>query len=387
MARANTTSSAQSTATIGFEAKLWLTADKLRNNMDAAEYKHVVLGLIFLKYISDTFEEHRAGVRMKAEGGMMKAALPIPTSSFSLHTWPDAMVAIERDNPLGSRIAEVRNGSSLFTGDASVRPQLEKLLNEWGDRGKADSEGDEDEEGEADTPKKSLSDKKKKKLLSEAAWKRDAMLLDVAHQLRKALGDDLYEDHNVFLEKAEAALKKLDLKPSASELKLIVNAVSWRVEDAPRVLKKIHKPGKSGSATSIKPDPLRGLFELPSTSGRGAGGEGAPRIVEFEPDSELRDFEQIPFSEAPPSGLPGGLPSEASAKEGIEAFIRREVLPYTPDAWLVEADTKIGYEVSFTRHFYQPPQLRTLAQISADILALEQETEGLLHEITKGVTA
>ena len=51
---------ASSTATIGFEAKLWLTADKLRNNMDAAEYKHVVLGLIFLKYISDTFEEHRA---------------------------------------------------------------------------------------------------------------------------------------------------------------------------------------------------------------------------------------------------------------------------------------------------------------------------------------
>lgn len=48
-----------STATIGFEAKLWLAADKLRNNMDAAEYKHVVLGLIFLKYISDTFEEHR----------------------------------------------------------------------------------------------------------------------------------------------------------------------------------------------------------------------------------------------------------------------------------------------------------------------------------------
>ena len=49
-----------STATIGFEAKLWLAADKLRNNMDAAEYKHVVLGLIFLKYISDAFEEMRA---------------------------------------------------------------------------------------------------------------------------------------------------------------------------------------------------------------------------------------------------------------------------------------------------------------------------------------
>ncbi len=47
-------------ANIGFEAKLWLAADKLRSNMDASEYKHVVLGLIFLKYISDTFDEHHA---------------------------------------------------------------------------------------------------------------------------------------------------------------------------------------------------------------------------------------------------------------------------------------------------------------------------------------
>ncbi|MEY2538038.1 MAG: type restriction enzyme protein, partial [Verrucomicrobiota bacterium] len=51
---------ANSSANIGFEAKLWQAADKLRSNMDAAEYKHVVLGLIFLKYISDSFEEHHA---------------------------------------------------------------------------------------------------------------------------------------------------------------------------------------------------------------------------------------------------------------------------------------------------------------------------------------
>jgi hypothetical protein len=59
MARSRSTS-INSSANIGFEAKLWLAADKLRSNMDAAEYKHVVLGLIFLKYISDTFEEHPA---------------------------------------------------------------------------------------------------------------------------------------------------------------------------------------------------------------------------------------------------------------------------------------------------------------------------------------
>src|SRR5881398_1820365 len=68
MARAKSSApTSQSTATIGFEAKLWLAADKLRNNMDAAEYKHVVLGLIFLKYISDTFEEHHARL-VKGEG-------------------------------------------------------------------------------------------------------------------------------------------------------------------------------------------------------------------------------------------------------------------------------------------------------------------------------
>jgi type I restriction enzyme M protein len=53
-------SSSNNSANVGFEAKLWLAADKLRSNMDAPEYKHVVLGLIFLKYISDAFEQHHS---------------------------------------------------------------------------------------------------------------------------------------------------------------------------------------------------------------------------------------------------------------------------------------------------------------------------------------
>ena len=96
--------------------------------------------------------------------------------------------------------------------------------------------------------------------------------------------------------------------------------------------------------------------------------DGQTCVVEYEPDSELRDYEQISLLE----------------NGGIETFIKREVLPYTPDAWIVEGDTKIGYEVSFTKHFYKPPQLRSLSEISADILKLEQEAGGLLTEITKG---
>ena len=66
---------------------------------------------------------------------------------------------------------------------------------------------------------------------------------------------------------------------------------------------------------------------------------------------------------------------------GVPAFLRREVLPYAPDAWYVPESVKTGYEISFTRYFYRPQPLRPLEQIRADILALDRETEGLLAEI------
>ena len=123
-----------------------------------------------------------------------------------------------------------------------------------------------------------------------------------------------------------------------------------RSKTAPPVVKKIHKGG-------IKADPLRGLFQVML--------EGRPAVVEYEPDTDLRDTEQIPLTE----------------EGGIEAFLRREALPYTPDAWYAPDSVKIGYEVSFTRHFYKPQPLRPLDEIRADIMKLEQETEGLLGEI------
>ena len=66
---------------------------------------------------------------------------------------------------------------------------------------------------------------------------------------------------------------------------------------------------------------------------------------------------------------------------GVEAFLRREVLPYAADAWYVPDSVKTGYEISFTRYFYKPKPMRTLEEIRADILAVEKETEGLLGDI------
>ena len=68
----------------------------------------------------------------------------------------------------------------------------------------------------------------------------------------------------------------------------------------------------------------------------------------------------------------------------IEAFLRREVLPYAPDAWYKPDSVKIGYEISFNRWFYKHKKLRSLDEIRADLLAVEKEAKGLLEEILGG---
>jgi type I restriction enzyme M protein len=152
----------------------------------------------------------------------------------------------------------------------------------------------------------------------------------------------------------ERPLKLKDIEPdkvySSKEIKEIV-ATGKVDEDGIPIIKKIHKQGN--------PDPLHGLFE------RVIGGKMV--LVEYESDPSLRDTEQIPLLE----------------DGGIEAFFQREVLPYTKGAWIDDTKTQIGYEISFTRHFYKPVQMRTLDEIIADIKKIEAETDGLLNEIIK----
>jgi len=245
-------------------------------------------------------------------------------------------------------------GDALFDNFSSVRKQIEQTLRDWGGNGDEDSDGDED----GNTPKRAaIPEKKRKKLLKADTWKRDKKLYDAARALRDELGEDVFTDHNIFRDVVSDALKKLGIKLSAGEQKIILNATSWRVEDAPPVIKKAHKPGKA------EVDPLHGLYANP---------EGDPGLVlEYESDSELRDSEQVPLLE----------------EGGIEAFFRREVLPHVPDAWIDKSATKLGYEISFTRHFFKPPEMRPLEEIKADLLALQEEGEHLLEEIVGGQPA
>jgi type I restriction enzyme M protein len=281
----------------------------------------------------------------------------------------------------GSRIAEVHNGSSLFTGDAgqgesNIRRWI--IENDWLEAIVALPLNMFYNTGIATyiwilSNRKPVHRQGKVQLIDATQWFKP---------LRKNLGkkncelspEDIQKIADTFLAFKESEQSKifpnqafgyckvtverpLRLKGIDSarvytpkELKALKKSAE-RDESAPPVLKKIHKPGKESS------DPLHGLFE--------ANIAGKKCVVEYEPDSDLRDTEQIPLLE----------------DGGIEAFIRREVLPYAKDAWIDKSATRVGYEISFTRYFYKPQPLRSLEEIRADILIVEKETEGLLETI------
>ena len=287
---------------------------------------------------------------------------------------------MKHGTPLGSRLAEVHNGSSLFTGDAgqgesNIRRWI--IENDWLEALVALPLNMFYNTGIA-TYIWVLTNRK------PAHRRGKVQLIDATHwctPLRKNLGKkncelsdaDITRICDTFLAFEETAQSKIfpnaafgywkvtverplrltgidpDRAYAAKEIK-VLKETAEQAESAPPVIKKIHRRGAD-------PNPLIGLFE--------AIIEGKRCTVEHEPDSDLRDTEQVPLLE----------------EGGVEAFLRREVLPHAADAWYVPDSVKTGYEISFTRYFYTPPPLRTLAEIRADILALEQETEGLLSEI------
>ena len=180
---------------------------------------------------------------------------------------------------------------------------------------------------------------------------KEEPLANLARRVAETLGAGPHLDFNAFMNTCDADADKHGVKLTAKRKKLLQNELCDTREDAAPVLKKVHKPGKA------TPDSIHGLFEAE------VGAKTC--VVEYEPDTALRDSEQVPLLE----------------EGGIEAFFRREVLPYTSDAWIDPGKTLVGYEISFTRHFYRPAPMRTLDEIKTDIYDLEQETEGLLEQI------
>ena len=184
---------------------------------------------------------------------------------------------------------------------------------------------------------------------------REVPLANGVDRVAEKLGPGPHYSFNAFLVAVQSDARNHGVKLTAKRKKLLQGSLAHRNDRSDPVIKRRYKPGKA------KPDPLHGLYEIRDA--------GKPSVVAYEADPKLRDTEQVPLLE----------------EGGIEAFLRREVLPFAPDAWYVPASVKVGYEISFTRYFYKPQPLRTLDEIRADILSTQEEAEGLLDAILKGI--
>ena len=207
-----------------------------------------------------------------------------------------------------------------------------------------------------------LSAKNTKALFDLSTWAYQKVLLEVAQLLLKSIGQELFMDFNRFEEKVDACLKSNKIKLSASEKNQLLGAVSWYDEKAERVNKKVHKlNGKKLdellAELSCKREDLPDFGYWPSQ----VKGE----YLEYESESDLRDTENVPL------------------KENIHAYFRREVRPHVDEAWINLDQTKIGYEISFNKYFYQHKPLRSLEEVTSDILSLEAETDGLLKKLVR----
>ena len=345
---------------------------------------------------------------------------------------------MKHDTPMGSRIAEVHNGSSLFTGDAgqgesNIRRWI--IENDWLEAivalplnmfyntgiatyvwvltnrkaahrqgyvqlidatrwhtplrrnlGSKNCELAEEDINRICDAFLSFKDTEQSKIFPNEAfgyWKvtverplrlnvdlsperrrsfRDACrnakeepLANLVDRVGADLGPGPHRDFNRFMSAVAVDAGAHGVRLTAKRKTLLKTSLASRDETAEPAIKSVHRKG------TAEPDELRGLY--PATI------DGKPAVVEYEPDPQLRDTEQVPLLH----------------EGGIDAFLRNEVLPYAPDAWYVPGSVKVGYEISFNRHFYQPQSLRPLEEIRADIMALERETDGLLVEIVGGI--
>ena len=299
---------------------------------------------------------------------------------------------IKQHTPLGSRIAEVHNGSSIFTGDAgSGESEARRYMieNDLVEAIIALPENMFYNTGIGTfiwilTNKKEERRKGKIQLINATA---------MSSPLRKNMGEKKYELTpeiraeilRIFLEMEESDVSMIfdteefaywsitveqplrlrvypdreipqDIFKRKGELEAVREAIAGASADVP-----LDDWVGFANATGLKKAVLKKI--RPFITEKDATAQPIPG----EADADLRDTEMVPFS----------------YDGGIEAFFENEVLPYSPDAFIDEKKTTIGYEVSFTKYFYKPVELRDLSSILTDLSILEEEAKGMMVEITE----
>lgn len=329
------------------------------------------------------------------EDGTQLSMIP-RTSDGQLLFLLNNVAKMKHDTPLGSRIAEVHNGSSIFTGDAgSGESNARRYLIE-----------NDLVEAIIALPESMfyntgigtfiwvLSNKK------EERRKGKIQLIDATamkHVLKSNLGkknceftpEIRKEIMRIFMEMEQSDISmifdnedfgywnvtverplRLRILPNAK----IPSDVFKKTDEQLLVEQAVEKAMKHADLdnwtafakeTKLKKAQLNKIRSFITVK------DSSAKPVFGETDTDLRDTENIPFS----------------YEGGIEGFIQNEVIPFAPDAYIDEKKTQIGYEISFTKYFYKPNKMRSIENITADLERLENEADGMLKDILGGVHA
>ena len=327
------------------------------------------------------------------EGGEQLTMLP-RTSDGQLLFLLNNVSKMKTDTPLGSRIAEVHNGSSIFTGDAGSgesnarRYMIENDLveaiiavpeNMFYNTGigtfiwvlsnkKEDRRKGKIQLIDATAMKESLRKnmgKKNCEFTHDIRKEIVRIFLDMEESdVSMVFNNDEFAYWNVTVERPlrlhiyPDRTIPADLFKKADEYETVTSAITKAAETAP-----LDDWTAFAKATGLKAAVLKKVRPFITEK------DPTAKPIDGEPDVDLRDTENIPFT----------------YEGGIDAFMQNEVLTYAPDALVDEKKTQIGYEISFTKYFYKPVELRDMRDILSSLTALEKEADGLLTEIMGGI--
>ena len=327
------------------------------------------------------------------EGGEEMAMIP-RTSDGQLLFLLNNISKMKKDSPLGSRIAEVHNGSSLFTGDAGSgesnarRYMIENdlveaiialpdnmfyntgigtfiwvLTNRKEDRrvgkiqlidatkmksplrrnmGKKNCEFTEDIRKEIMRIFTSMEESEISRVFDNREF--GYWSITVEQPLRLRVLPSKHIPSSIFRNEAEQILCEKALRKAAA----VAALDDWT---------------EFSKASGLKAALLKKIRPFITEK------DASAKAIDGEADADLRDTELVPFT----------------YKGGIDSFLRNEVLTYAPDAWVDEKKTSVGYELSFTKYFYRPVELRNMDEILETLRSLENDSTGMLEEIIGGI--
>ena len=321
---------------------------KLRKNLGA---KNCELTPAHIKEIQDAYLNFQ-DVERRSDDGL--AARVFHNSDFGYYK-----VTIDRPARLKAQFTDDRIAALRF--DKSLKEPMQWAYETFGEKVYTElGKLEKDILKWCDQSGLDLTAKLRKELCSPAHWEKYRALLDMATLLKQETGDTVYSDFNQFRADVEKVLKQRSLKPAAAQLNAILNEVSWYDETAEKVVKKTEK--LSGDKLTSLLRHLGCTTEQLPDFGYFPTGKPHEYLV-YETQTDLRDSENVPLTES------------------IHAYFLREVKPHVPEAWIDLDKTKIGYEISFNKYFYQHKPLRSIEEVSAEILALDKESDGLIRDI------